>query len=149
MFRQKINFILILVISIAVLSCGGKKSGETSSTILSKNEMIKILSDIQIAEATLNVKNYKRDSADIMATAFYNSIFKNHKITYQIFEESFKYYSDNPALLDEIYQQVVDDLSMKQSKVKRFAPPIPANRDSIHHPRKTPLGFKHLPQQDN
>ena len=78
-----------------------------------------------------------------MGIEFYKNIFAQHKTDNQTFEASFQYYSENPTALQEIYQQAADDLTLKQSSLKKFAPVYSPSRDSLR-PRKIPFGLAHL-----
>jgi uncharacterized membrane protein len=85
--------------------------------ILSKEKMAEIMVDIHLLEATLNISTYSKDHV-VMNTINPNSdILKKNNITKQQFEESFEFYSQNPVLLTEVYQLVLNNLSKMQAEV--------------------------------
>jgi len=45
-----------------------------------------------------------------------NYVLKDHKVTREKFLESLKFYTDNPALLEEVYDSVITELSRLQAE---------------------------------
>ena len=84
------------------------------SDILSKEKMVKVLVDIHLAEANVTIKNLAGDDANKLATAYYQHIYKSHRISKEEFKKSFLFYSQHPQLLEKIYDEVLSELSKKQ-----------------------------------
>lgn len=85
--------------------------------ILSKEKMAEIMVDIHLLEATLNISTYSKNHV-VMNTVNPNSdILKKNNITKKKYNESFEFYAQNPILLTEVYQLVLNSLSKMQAEV--------------------------------
>ncbi len=107
-------FLSIFLISV-FLSCDGSRK---SKEILSKEKMVSVLIDIQMAEAFISRERIEGDSALALYQALEEDIFETHAIDSSSFKKSFRYYSENIAELDEIYEWVLDSLNQKQVELQ-------------------------------
>ena len=62
------------------------------------------------------VDSVKAQSVKQQADIFYNAVYKKHHTSKTQFEESLRYYSKQPKLLDDMYSQVSLDLEKKQKQ---------------------------------
>lgn len=108
------NIIFLLVISFT--SCK-KKQVEIPVDILKQKEMIAVLADVQIAEAALTQQATKGKLASDYTASYYKFVFEKHKITSQEFKRSMNWYTLHPDMLDKVYEEVINQLSKKQSEV--------------------------------
>ncbi|MCX6290627.1 MAG: DUF4296 domain-containing protein [Bacteroidetes bacterium] len=104
----------VLLLSI---SCS-KKPADIPKNILSKTELVPVLVDIHLAQAATGV-NQLNDSARYGMKEYSGYIFKIHGITKEKYDSSLAFYSRHPELIDEIYQEVINELSRKQSEEER------------------------------
>ena len=81
--------------------------------------MAAVMVDVHLLEASMNVIgvgegriNLGTDGAPLDI-----DVLKKHNITKKQFDESFNFYSNNPQLLSEVYQMVLNDLSKMQAEV--------------------------------
>jgi hypothetical protein len=89
---------------------------EKPERLLSREQMVGILTDIHIAEAKANrtwLRSY--DSLQLMYKAYENDVFKKHKTDSTVYRQSYKYYLEHMQEMDEIYTAVVDTLSLRES----------------------------------
>lgn len=103
--------------------------------ILSQDTMAAVLVDIQLLEA-MKVKmgvndSLSRDSILIQ----YARIFKRHHITQEQFENSFDFYKSHPRLLEEIFDETINELSRMQATLGKANK---ATADSVKKSRETP-----------
>lgn len=116
---------LLLILAIA---CGRKDEGIMPERLLDEQEMITIMTDVQIIEADINYqksreseqrpddtikiipKDYVKISRD-----YYSQLFEHYGITDSIFEQNLKYYTERPAILEKIMDSVVQRLTKEQS----------------------------------
>lgn len=96
-------------------ACTPKNPG-IPATVIGPEKMVAILSDVHIAQAAVSVYNVG-DTLRYTVGDYMPAIFKNHGTTQQQFDSSLKYYSANPALLDSIYKEVLEELSKKEGEV--------------------------------
>lgn len=110
--RLRLVILFILLIS---TGCWNKEK-KAPEGILSKEQMIPVLVDIQLAEAALVIKNFHGDSAKQYAADYYNFIYIRHQVTKEEFEKSLNYYIEHPKQLDQIYSEVIAELSKKEAE---------------------------------
>lgn len=99
-----------------VYSC--RHENNIPSTIIDENEMVKIITDLEITQAYLKIKSSTLDSSYAKFSHKNNqfsSIFKAHSINEHIFNSSIKYYSVHPKKMETIYTKVIIALSEKQA----------------------------------
>jgi len=94
-----------------------KKSVEIPADVLKKNEMIAILTDVQIAEAAITLHTTTGSNGADFTASYYKYIFNKHKITAVKYKRSMDWYAQHPELLDKVYEEVINQLSKKQSEV--------------------------------
>lgn len=120
---MRILSLLILILSIA--SC--RKSEDHSSADLSKEEMIDILVDMHLAQASLDLEKVQGDSMFLGARKYYATIFQLHEVTEEEFYSSFEYYEKHTDEFHEIYEEVVNRLNeLDASTNKDFPDEYPA-----------------------
>ena len=99
-----------------LLSSCSKKEEKIPENILSKEKMIAVMVDVQMAEASIQNRSLSiTDSTKLIAAGYYKNLFEKNKITEQQFRESFLYYSHHLDLLNKIYEEVINELSKKQA----------------------------------
>ncbi|MBP6334123.1 MAG: DUF4296 domain-containing protein [Bacteroidia bacterium] len=109
---------LILLIYFA-LSSGCKDSQITiPPDVLSKEEMVSVLTDLRIAQASVTILEYT-DTLQFKAEEYQTAILKRRGVTEIQFENSRKFYSDHPELLQQILEEVVNELSKAQGELEK------------------------------
>lgn len=104
--RKGIAAIAIMFCAFLITSCKHKQV-VVPPGVLDRQQMTAVLTDIQILEGVVQVRNLSyNDSTKLIAYGYYNAAFQKHHITAQTFRTSFNFYLDHPELLNEIYQDV-------------------------------------------
>ena len=94
--------------------------------LLTEQEMIDIMTDVQIIEADINTqksREYKlSDSIKIvpkdyvkLSQEYYSQLFEHYGITDSLFSQNIRYYTERPEVLERIMDSVVQRLTRKQS----------------------------------
>lgn len=96
--------------------------------LLSEQEMIDVLTDVQIIEADINYqKNQERDETEKdsikivtkdyfkISREYYDQLFTHYSITDSIFAQNLKYYAERPEVLERIMDSVTNRLSKEKS----------------------------------
>ena len=86
-------------------------------TILSKEEMVSILTDIYVAEGAMAYHKTKKELTPEMSTRYYKQIFKKHNINHRILKDNLRYYNSTPEIMEDIMEDVLANLSLLQSEV--------------------------------
>ncbi len=98
-----------------VWSCN-RDNEKPPAGILSKPEMIKVLSEVYLTEEKINRLGVNRDSA-IAAFDFVSSrIFEKTGVADSVFDASFDYYNDRPKEMEQIYTALVDSLQLMEQR---------------------------------
>jgi len=112
---RKITFILCLFV---FYSCGSRDEKlKVPDNIIQPQEMVSILVDFHLIEASLSLSQDKREDVNQTSNFRYRSVMEKHKITRAKFDESIRYYSGHMKEMHKIYQQVVVELSTTQSRI--------------------------------
>ena len=98
-----------------LISCKNNNQQEIPENILSKNQMIGILSDVYILESSINLNMVSTTINKGDSSLFYN-VFENNKITKKQYEESLAFYKTHPELLNEIYDSVLTSFNQKKAE---------------------------------
>ena len=111
-----------LVIIALCLSFGcNQKEEELPANILSKEDMTALLIDIHLAEGTIKVKKFKKDSLKQYTQDYYNILFSKHNTTKEGFEVSQRYYLQRYKVMESIYQDVLDSLTQLREHILKKA----------------------------
>jgi hypothetical protein len=108
----------LLLTPLLLLFACSKDSNSKPDRLLSKDQMVNLLTDLHLAEAKIQTLNYKSaDSGKIAYLQLEEQVFTSHNITKKDYDSSFSYYNKNLAELNEIYEKTIDSIGMRQSKM--------------------------------
>ena len=123
---KKLFFITFLLLLLS--SCGNRSNTFKPARLLTEQEMIDVMTDVQIIEADLNnqkAKERERDPNDTtkivpkdyvkMSRDYYDQLFEHYGITDSIFAQNLRYYTERPAVLEVIMDSVMQRLIKEQS----------------------------------
>ncbi|MFN8278507.1 MAG: DUF4296 domain-containing protein [Chitinophagales bacterium] len=114
MYRR--SWILVLVFLWS--SCKEGKE-RIPSDVVQRDTMVQILSDIHIADAVVEKKSSAERPDTALTEGMYQQIFQHHGITRQQFYSSYHYYEQHPALMNELYPDVISELSRRQANAAK------------------------------
>ena len=104
----------IIAITVVLFSCESKK--EKPENILSDIKMASVMVDMQIIESALE----RKVTVDTMYTytshELYGKVFQKHGVTEDNFKQSFDYYKQDPAVLENIFDLTIAKLSKLQAE---------------------------------
>ena len=92
-----------------------KKAIPIPESVLTRQELVPVLVDMHLAQ-TLVTMNLLADSTRYKLNAYEVVILNKHHVTKEKYDSSMSFYAANPELLDEIYQDVINELSKKQGE---------------------------------
>ena len=123
---KKISIIILFFLLAA--ACGRKEKSFMPELLLSEQEMIDVLTDVQIIEADINYqKNQEQDKTEEdsikivskdyfkMSREYYDQLFSHYGITDSIFDQNIKYYAERPEVLQRIMDSIVQRLEKEKS----------------------------------
>ncbi len=106
---KKALFILTFIVTTFV-SCD-KPVIEKPRHLVKEKQMINMLVDIHLAEATFNHMRYDSIIRNSTSANFYYSVLEKYEVADSVFEKSFVYYASNPRNFEKMYRQVMNKLS--------------------------------------
>lgn len=115
-FKNK-SLLFLFSVFILMMSCSSKKNKDAPENLLSKENMVSVMMDIQLADAAINLSNYGQGNYPNDKQKLFTEIYSKHKITQKQFEESFTYYVEHPEDFQKIYDDVISGLSKKQAEM--------------------------------
>ncbi len=112
----------IILAAISVLftltSCYNVNEGVTEipKDLISKEKLTEVLTDIQIVEAGFIISKNRNGVRDLKPQ-YYTAVLESHNITLVQLRENVNYYQASPKVMEEIYENVLANLSKMQSNV--------------------------------
>lgn len=86
-------------------------SAKIPPNILSHNEMVNILVDLELAKSTAYEYTHTPEESKEIYKKNVIKIYEEYKISNDIFKESYNFYINNPKLLLAVYNDVIDQLT--------------------------------------
>ncbi len=109
---------ILSVLLVALLfGCSDKEDVKIPDTVLAKERMAEVMIDIHLLEASANLNIESTLNTGVNVPLQTMNVFRTHGTTKKQYEESFTFYTRNPKLLVEVYQQVLNGLSKMQAEV--------------------------------
>ena len=113
---------------VLVTACGNKNKSFMPERLLTEQEMIDMMTDVQIIEADINYqKTEERDQNeedsvkivpkdyDKITREYYDQLFAHYGLTDSIFTQNLRYYTERPELLERIMDSVMHRLERERS----------------------------------
>ena len=101
---------------ILCFSCGD--SDRSKNDILTREEMVKALTEVYLAEQKVNRLGLPRDSAEREFGRFQQFVFEKIGVQDSVFKRSFNYYMDRPREMELIFTALVDSLSLMEQRIE-------------------------------
>ena len=108
---MKKNIVILASILLFFMACDDTVI-EKPENLVKKNQMIDMLVDFHLAEATFQNRSYRDSSvAHTTSTDFYYSVLSKYEISDSVFEKSYVYYLSRPKSFEKMYRDVQNKLS--------------------------------------
>ena len=101
------NAIFTCLLLLACLSC---TKTTPSKAVLSEEEMVSILLDIQLTEGKVSSLPVTFDSSQVLYSLMEKDVFLKHGVSDSVFTSSMLYYLEDAGKMDRIYARVIDSL---------------------------------------
>jgi hypothetical protein len=102
---------LSILFLISLVACGGgKQQEEVPPNVISKEIMVPLLVDMQLIEGANSTKFFQGDTGQTNYELLYTTIFEKHGVEKAQFDSSMAYYTQHTAVLEVIYDQVIEEL---------------------------------------
>jgi hypothetical protein len=105
--------ILLFILIWVTQSCNYES--ENNKDVIPKDTMVMLISDIHIADATLNVIMNTEKFKEV--DDYYTSVLSKYNVSRSRFDTSLAYYSSKPETFEQIYEDVMLLLSQKEGGI--------------------------------
>ncbi|MFV0269465.1 MAG: DUF4296 domain-containing protein [Draconibacterium sp.] len=112
---KRFLFIVLLLVFVAA-SCDDPVVPKPEH-LIKESQMIDMLVDIHLAEATYNKFRYDTIMRDNSSVNFYYSVLDKYHVQDSLFEQSFIYYASVPKNFDKMYRKVTSKLSEMEQEL--------------------------------
>lgn len=114
-----IHKLSILFVCLFLVACSGEPTITIPDTILQKDKMAAVILDMELLEASMNITGVGAGKIDIAGSSISlkMDVLKKNNINKKQFDDSFTFYTNNPKLLSEVYETVLDNLSKMQAEL--------------------------------
>lgn len=109
--------ITLIFACLLFFSCSNIKTVKIPDTVLSKQKMAQVMVDIHLLEGSMSLNGTNADKITPENPSPNFDVLKKNNISKKQYDESFDFYSQHPALLNEVYDLVLNDLSKMQAEV--------------------------------
>jgi Domain of unknown function (DUF4296) len=113
--RNLLNHIVILIFTVIFISCENNQI-KTTKDIIPQAEMVDVITEIEFTQALIKLKFANQDTVD--QQQLFDEVYKEFDISEEKFNNSLNYYSKEPKLLEEMYAEVINNLSEKQAEIQ-------------------------------
>jgi hypothetical protein len=109
---------LFLIVLLFVSSCGEKVVTDKNKKegILSVDKMVELMVDIQLADAAADWQGKTANEKKKKTEEYYSAVLQKHQLSREDFETSLDFYLLHPEEFEEIYKNVITELSKMQSE---------------------------------
>ena len=108
------RYLPILIFSVIAASCGKGNKLKIPKDVLSPDSMVEVITDVHLVQSSQRM-NMVIDSSDTGQFTTFNYVWKKHHITEADYKKNLDFYTHNPAILDSIYEKVLNNLSKQKA----------------------------------
>ena len=108
------KYLAVIFLLTFLFSCSKKKTSIPEG-ILPMRELQQVLAEIHLGQAASS-NAVMTDSSLYSNKEYVNYILKKHNINREDFLKTMKFYTENPDLLEEVYDSVITQLSRMQAE---------------------------------
>lgn len=112
--------LILLVLITGFASCGFFRAPgkDSCDKILSREKMTEILTDVYLLEALLREYRQETEAADDSAAVFYRTLFLNHDVDPELFQQALDCYLLDKREMELIHEQILSDLSVREGEAE-------------------------------
>jgi Domain of unknown function (DUF4296) len=107
---------------ILVFGLGACQNDKEPEGVLSKEQLSALFVEFYLAEARLGNGTVVRDSALQLFLPFEESFLKEKGVSDSVLRKTYTYYFSNPSKLEQIYDAVIDTLSLREQRATEPSP---------------------------
>ena len=106
---------LIPLLLVLLFSCKPKLPTPPSD-VIPMDKMRVLIADMHVVEAVAETKAQVGANEKNLVQEYDEQVFKNNSVTRESYIRSMKWYEENPVLLNQMYDSILNDLSAREAK---------------------------------
>lgn len=110
------NKFLVILSFFLLFSCNPKE--EKPEDIWSEERMVEVLTEVQLTEAIVRLGYNRLSDTMYHNDTLYSSVFRLLGTNQDEFDKNLDYYVKHPQQLEDVYDQVITNLSTRTSELK-------------------------------
>jgi hypothetical protein len=107
---------IVILFAVALFSCGDQKATADGQNILTREQMVTVLTEVYVAEERTNRLGLPRDSAEQVFQHISGKVFDKVGVPDSVFRKSINFYLERPLELEQIYTALVDSLNLREQR---------------------------------
>lgn len=109
---------MILILITASCYNENKIVADIPDPLLSEDQIVELLTDIQTAEAVMAYNRLQRENTDQhFKDSLFKKVFDHYNLTADEVNENLDYYNNFPGQMEKIYEKVLSNMSKRQSEI--------------------------------
>ena len=105
----------ILALLLCLIGLGSCSRNSPPPGILSEDEMVNVLIDIQLTEGIVSALPIAYDSSQVLYSLLEQDVFAKHAVQDSVVTKSMLFYLEDAGKMTRIYSRVIDSLTAHQS----------------------------------
>ena len=89
------------------------------ANLIDRARFVDLLVDVQLIEAVGKQKMVRQGDPREKIAGYYRETFEKHGVTDSLFYETYDWYYAHPQLMQEVYDEVINELSVIESQLNR------------------------------
>lgn len=115
---RSIRWFVLLVICLG-MACQHPKERVKKTEIIPKENLVPVLAEIHLADALLQMSEVRQNYPGRDSISNYQDILKKHGYTKEMFDRTIEFYENDPDELNDLYEEVVSELTQLQSEINQ------------------------------
>ena len=107
-----------MIVNFFQFSCQLEK--DSSSELIEKEEMVLLLKDMMLLEATYNTRLIKLTDKKERMIQYSDEILEKHAVSKESFDDSYEYYLDHSEEFEEILELVFEELNKMETEAHKY-----------------------------
>ena len=117
------KFFIVFVLILEAASCSD--SNKVPEYVIEQGKFVEILTDFQKAESIIRLGYHRYQDSVIPNDSVYNAVFRKYNITKADFDTNYNYYANQPEVFEEMYDEVIVNLSESSAVIKKDSKELP------------------------
>ena len=109
---------LIILISLSLVGC--KSEEEEYQAVMPEEQMVQIMKDFMLLEATFNTRLIRMSDKDERMESYSEEILEKHGVSKEDFDASYEYYVYHPVEFESMMQLVFEELNKMETEAAKY-----------------------------